>query len=159
MEPDGGAPVDTDCSCEPSGENYCRLIEVECTTDADCAGALTCQDMYGGDAPTIVCVDGEPCPDPAPVDPTSYCAPDGYGYYGGGVGGGGYSEAVANATGNEDANVTQSEREEFFPVDGTNGDGGSKQSPSGCSTASGGAGGSLLLLLAGLLFGRRRRWS
>lgn len=162
----GDPPEEPDCVCEPADTAYCQLIEVECTSDSDCVGDLTCQDGYGGGSepspgvPCMVDEDGNTdCPDtdpPEPVEPTSYCAPPGYGYYGAGVDGGGYGESVANATGRDDATVTNSEREEFFPVDGTDGDG-DKQSPSSCSTANGGPSGSLLLLLVGLLLTRRRR--
>ncbi len=157
-EPGDGAPpepVEDDCVCEASGENYCQLIEVECSSDADCAGELTCQEAYSVGA-GVVCPDGEECPDqpPEPVETVSYCAPDGYGYYGGG-----YAEAVADAAGRDGSTVTKSEREEFFPVDGTDDGSGSKQSPSSCSTAAGVGEGSLLFLLAGLMLGRRRRRS
>lgn len=153
-EPD--RPIEEDCSCEPSDHTYCQLIEVVCDTDADCAGDLVCQDIYdGGPAPAIDCAepdDGTDCLMPDPGEAVSYCAPTDYGYYGGGS----YSESVARATGHDDATVTQTERQEFFPVDGTD-DSDSKEEPSSCSTATSGSGGSLLLLLGGLLIGRRRR--
>lgn len=150
------APVD-DCTCEPAGEKYCQLIEQECTSDADCAQDLTCQDMGGETRPAIACAPGEDCPDVEPVDPVSYCAPPGYYYYGGG---GGAREAVADATGHESGEVTSAEREEFFPVDGDDetGGGGSKGKPSTCAVGAGSEpAGSLLVLLLGLVAARIRR--
>jgi hypothetical protein len=39
-----------DCGCEPTGEKYCKVIEVACRADADCPKSFTCrQEKY--DAP------------------------------------------------------------------------------------------------------------
>jgi MYXO-CTERM domain-containing protein len=45
VPPDQGIPGE--CTSEPTGEFYCRLIETTCSTDADCAAGLTCQEQYG----------------------------------------------------------------------------------------------------------------
>lgn len=157
MDGSGDEPVEPECSCEPLDEKYCKLIEVECDVDGDCSGDLTCQEIFADEAPTIACAPGEECPEPEPVDPTSYCAPVGYDYYGTDVAAGNYDEVVEEASGRE-GEVTSSERSEFFPVDGSPSDGDSKRDPSGCTTAAGGgAGGSLLLLALGFLGLRRRR--
>jgi len=45
-DPSGGvpyAPTPDDCSCEPSGEKACKLIEVKCDDDAGCAAGWTCE--------------------------------------------------------------------------------------------------------------------
>lgn len=154
-EPEPTDPPESNCTCEPLGEKYCQLIEVECTTDADCAGDLTCQEIFSDDAPTMACAEGEPCPEPDPVDPTSYCAPVGYSYYGTDVANGSYDEAVAEASG-RDGNVTSSERSEFFPVDGDPSDGNGKSDPGGCSSTGGSGEASLLALLFGFIFAVRR---
>ena len=157
-EPD----VEPDCSCEVlADENYCQLIEVECDSDADCAGDLKCQESYEV-AVDIACVPDEPCPEPEPVEVASYCAPDDYAYYGGrDEGGVAYADAVAEASGNDGGTVTSSQREEFFPVDGNTDRGDSdKGEPGGCTTASGSdASATGLLFLLGFAGLRRRRRS
>lgn len=156
-------PTESKCSCDATGEKYCQLVEQTCDSDADCASGLNCQQFPGDDTPpttTIDCPDDKDCTQPEPQpEPESYCAPPDFVYWGGPYGdGGGYGEAVAEATGNDDASYRSSEREEFFPVDGSDSDGDAKSEPRGCSTADGsGSGASMLLLLLGLGFARRRR--
>ena len=35
-------PEEIECSCEPTGENLCRLQEIECESDADCPAGFSC---------------------------------------------------------------------------------------------------------------------
>jgi hypothetical protein len=161
----GGAPMDPDnpddppmtdgeCTCEPTGDTYCELVETECSSDADCENGLSCQEFPGG---TVTCPVGEPCDQE--TEAPSYCAPEGYVYWGGPYveSGAGYGDTVASAAGHDNAETTSTQREEFFPVDGEPGSG-DKQSPSACSTAmASGSGGGLFLFLIGLFALRRSR--
>ena len=158
----GGAPDDPslpdmgstepDCSCAPSGDSYCRLIEVECATDADCASGLTCQDGYG-ETSVVDPDDGsgtDPMPSPDPAPAVSYCAPVGYGYWGGPAG----NDVIANEAGvTSDAELASADRISW----GENGPSGSgsKGSTSACSTTGGDASLTLLGLIG--LFGFLRR--
>ena len=64
-----------ECSCEPTGENYCQLQEIECTDDADCPEGLSCIPVYsGGDC--IAYDDGEVACDES--EAVSMCRPDGW---------------------------------------------------------------------------------
>lgn len=40
------APPD-DCTCSPSGTNYCQMKTIECTADADCPTDWTCEQFAG----------------------------------------------------------------------------------------------------------------
>lgn len=158
-DPEGDVrPTEPDCVCEPSGENYCQVIEVECTTDADCADGLACV-AGGGDTIVPEPLDDSTDPDggtvePTPVDPApavSYCLPPGYSYWGGPTG----DSAIAAEAGIEgDANFAGSDRVSW----GTDANGGTKgEASGGCATVGGEATLSLLGLMG--LFGwvRRRR--
>lgn len=84
---DGGAPDDSpeECSCEPSGEFYCELVQVECATDADCIDGFVCVDSPDGDVPCSIDSEGnEECGEP--VDSASYCLPESYEDWAGGGG-------------------------------------------------------------------------
>lgn len=153
------------CSCAPSGDFYCKIIEVECDTDTDCASGLKCMDVYAsggttvdpeavppaegsggatgsGDAPT-------PTPDPA-AEATRYCAPSGYGYWGGPSSSG---DVVANEAGiGSNAELSGSDRVSWGP--GAS-DSSSKGDTSGCSTTGGEASLTFLGLVG--LFGFLRR--
>lgn len=92
-----GAPYydEPECTCTPSEENWCRPVEVTCSSDADCSDGWACQDAGYDDAPCATPVpepsgDGFAPPDPncgAPSDSTEtvgLCQPQGWGgWYGG----------------------------------------------------------------------------
>lgn len=65
------------CVCETAGKS-CELVETECTSDADCAGDLTCQ-TYDDQTTTEPCVDdgdASSCETAdAGTDATKYCLP------------------------------------------------------------------------------------
>lgn len=144
-----------ECSCEPLGEFYCELERVECDSDADCDPDLFCTSA-SRDEPTIGapdCDEEENCGDvllPEPED-ESYCAPEGYLSWGGGVGSA--PERLADSAGVDSQDFQSSDRVNWG--DGAAGSGG-KSDTGGCSAA-GGAPGSILglLMLAGLLLRRR----
>ncbi len=138
-----------DCVCEPSGEQSCQVILVECQTDSDCAQDLECISGPSYETPVVVEPGGNdmsPQPEPASA---SYCLPPGYGYWGATSG----SDAVAQESG---ANGTLSTSDRISW--GTNpNNGGSKASSDGCSTIKGDATLSLLGLLGLVGWFRRRR--
>lgn len=144
-EDDDGDFAPEPCECEPTGDTYCALIHTFCETDADCPSGMEC---LVGETPAIACEPADSCeqlPGEAP-----FCAPRNYG--------GGYSDAVGEASGRDDANVTGASREGFFEPDSFGG-GGGKTEGGGCSTANANAGNASLLglLLGGMMIGRRRR--
>lgn len=73
-------PAPADCSCEPSGEFACVVIETACSTDANCAAGWTCED--NGKGACWSGPEGEGC---EPADPAKLCAPP-YSRLGGGRG-------------------------------------------------------------------------
>ncbi len=104
-EPEEPVGSCTEMCDAPSGEKYCELQQVECTSDSDCAGDLKCQEVEIYEAaPAPACAGGgstdpvepggddegtgsgedsegttEPdCPEPEPVTPTveNYCLPE-----------------------------------------------------------------------------------
>lgn len=169
-------PDDADCTCEPSGERYCELIEASCTSDADCAiDGWTCMEMWG-DTPVCISEDPAECPEPdeAPAS-AGQCAPPGYGAPG--AGGPGWAEDTSaprpgepdsgtdGGTGggspSDDDTVSPPGETPAPPTtqDGAGVTGGSTDSGSGCQAApgSGTSGAGLAGLLLGLLAFRRRR--
>lgn len=40
------APLPPDCTCEPTKEKYCKVIEVACRADSDCPTSFTCKQSY-----------------------------------------------------------------------------------------------------------------
>jgi len=88
--PSEGTPEE-DCSCEPSGEFYCELVEVECTSDADCIDGFICLDSPNAGVPCSITPDGtEDCGEP--VESPSLCVPESYNDWVG-AGGGGFPTA------------------------------------------------------------------
>lgn len=74
-DPEGPEPQEPDCFCEPSGENVCSPVEVECETDDACPSGWTCGD--GGDEPVTCAIDSEGnehCDEPDP-DEMGLCFP------------------------------------------------------------------------------------
>lgn len=155
MGGDGGSEPspdqEPDCACEPSGEQYCQVVVVECQTDTDCAQDLEC--ISGPSYETPVAVgsgsDNDVSPEPD-SDQASYCLPPGYGYWGSTSG----SDAVAQASG---ANGTLSTSDRISWGMNPNDGGGSKASADGCSTIEGDAALSLFGLLGLVGWFRRRR--
>ncbi len=149
---DPAPDIEPNCVCEPSGEQYCQVILVECDTDADCAQDLEC--VSGPDEGTSASVDpddggGSVSPEPTP-DSASYCLPPGYAYWGGTSGG----DAVAQESG---ANGTLSTSDRISWGTEKGGGNNSKGSAASCSTIEGDAALSLLGLLGLVGWFRRRR--
>lgn len=73
----GEPPPPEDCTCEPSGDNYCSLTWQSCASDADCPEGLVCTEGGGADAaPCYIDENGnESCPG---SNPEPFCAPPGY---------------------------------------------------------------------------------
>lgn len=149
------APEPGSCTCAPSGQKYCELNEVACSSDSDCSGSLVCVDL-GTEPSTLACTsdpDGEVrCDEPVePPAPEEYCAPVGYDDWGGASGGAGH-DRVAEATGQSQDNLSSTDRIEWGPEAND----GSKSESGGCSAAGADASVFGLLLLAGMLLRRRR---
>jgi Cys-rich repeat protein len=97
---DGGYIVETfpaECTSEPTGEYYCKLLDLPCATDAECPEGFSCEAYFttppcagGGSS-----LGGTGAGTPAVVDcgtppaPTFACKPSRYSGGGGVVGGGG----------------------------------------------------------------------
>jgi hypothetical protein len=145
-------PAPDDCSCVPSGEFACVVIETACTGDASCPAGWTCQESREG-----VCWSGPEGSGCEPADPAKLCAPP-YSDLGDGRGiehddgessGAGNGEPPApTTTGGESADG--SDGDEVITTD------------RGCATTglprSGGAGAVWLALgIGAVIFSRRRR--
>jgi hypothetical protein len=67
------APLPPDCTCEATKENYCKVIEVVCRADSDCAKSFTCKQSYAATTSPACFVpangDGGACgATPPPID-------------------------------------------------------------------------------------------
>ena len=140
--------VEPSCSCEPTDGKYCRVIIVECGSDADCAQDLEC--VSGGNETTVDFdgTDSSGGASPEPSERVSYCLPPGFSYWGGTNGG----DEVAQESG---ANGTLSGTDRISWGTSSNGSG-SKANADGCSTIEGDAALSLLGLFGLVGFFRRR---
>jgi MYXO-CTERM domain-containing protein len=70
------------CSCEKTGAKVCELIEVACSSDADCVTGFTCEDNPDGSCTRSS--DGqESC---TPANPPKLCMPPYSGLSGSGAG-------------------------------------------------------------------------
>lgn len=141
-----------DCGCEPTGEFYCELIPVECTSDADCGEGLSC---VTGPADDVICTatpDGdESCDEPS--ETVSYCIPDGYeDYLDAGLGGRG--ESVAADDDSLDGGGTSAPTSEEAQ-NGASSDGDDEASGCAATGSAGGSGWLMALAMLGLI--RRRR--
>jgi len=145
----------SNCSCSPTGQNYCELNDTACTTDADCLDGLVCID-FGAGVPSVPCREDENgdviCNEMEPVEPESYCAPVGYDDWGG-VAGGPALDRVAEATGAEEDNLSA----DRIAWGDEGSAGGSKADAGGCSAAGADISVLGLLMLAGMLLRRRRQ--
>jgi MYXO-CTERM domain-containing protein len=173
---DGGFKEDDDCFCEPSGESWCELDEVECDSASDCPSGWTCESFSDGDTVCWSGPDGdEGCEEPD--EDVSYCVPPYFTDVIGGVPGSGFQEDTATGGGtprddvdspepfdpDSDAGATPPDGEADGSTGGSTGGGSARPesgSSGGCSAAPASAptGGALLLGLFGALgFVRRRR--
>jgi hypothetical protein len=67
---------DFECFCEPTGDNYCQLQEIECATDEDCPAGLFCDNILIGESDCVEYENGEiECSDP---EITNMCRPEGW---------------------------------------------------------------------------------
>jgi hypothetical protein len=73
-------PAPDDCSCVPSGEFGCAVIETACTSDESCPAGWTCEENREG-----VCWSGPEGSGCEPAEPAKLCAPP-YSNLGGGRG-------------------------------------------------------------------------
>lgn len=145
-------PAAPDCSCEPSGEFACVVIEAACSTDANCPAGWSCEDNGKG-----VCwsgPEGEGC---EPADPAKLCAPP-YSRLGGGRGvdlddgetsGSGNGAPEGPVTSGNEGGSDQKDSEVVTTERGCSVTG-SPRSPSAAAMW-------LMLGLAGALVSRRRR--
>ena len=150
----GGAPAsdeeqqeEDNCTCSPTGQNQCVLIETVCTGDEQCPEGWSCQ---AEPSPAISCVEipGEDidCPEPEPA--TSLCVPPNWGSWGAEAGS--FSDAIDNATGAENSSVqtpTADERGALAPV---------TDASDSCASGQGVGFGGLAMILMALVWVRRR---
>ena len=72
-----GAPYseEPDCTCTPSEENWCRPVEVSCTSDADCTDGWACADAGGYDDAPCAVPEPDPSGDGSTPPPNPDCGP------------------------------------------------------------------------------------
>jgi hypothetical protein len=168
---------ETECSCSPTGDFYCDLIETECTSDGDCAGDMVCDELYGQGGETTVCVSspdgGTECDVDAgsSTEATLYCQPDDLerwiGAAGHVYGGTSYDEATGGSNGGTEGGERDVLSSEVDRGSGaTSGGGGGGSESAGCAStglagSAGGAAGGMLGFMMVVAFGlagaRRRR--
>ena len=166
--PDGegsdGGDDSCESSCAPTGQKYCAIVEVECTSDADCGEGFECE-LYDAPIATDCAVDpdggDEDCVSEEPEATSGYCAPEGWGYWGGGYDeDGGTSGGAPNAPGGQGWDLSDAEAARAGDADAGQDDD-SDGSTSGCTTtrsaAPVGGGLGLLAMLLGLVGVRTRR--
>jgi hypothetical protein len=162
-----GAPYyeEPECTCTPSEENWCRPVEVSCTSDADCSDGWACADAGGYD--DVPCAMPEPdpsgdgfAPPPNPdcgapreeTETVGLCQPLGWGgWYGGDRG-----EATNDESTNTPTLPTPGTGPAPAPADAESAQGGTE----GTRAAGGGCAGGELpawFALAGLALVARRR--
>jgi uncharacterized protein (TIGR03382 family) len=170
----------SDCTCSGTGDYYCELDEVKCTSDSDCAGDLVCDEMFGqDDGGTTICVSspdgGSECEVDAgsSSDTTQYCQPADLerwiGAAGHVYGGSAQDEASGGSNGGSSGGSNSDGRDVLSSeVDrgngATSGGGGGQGSESaGCAStglfggSAGGALGFIVLAAFGVVGVRRRR--
>ena len=155
-EPGSEVPAEEpDCTCAPSDEAFCKLIEVTCDTDAECADGLLCVEAPPQPMPAIACAPDTECPDLVAPEPESFCAPDDYVGWGGAAGG---VDRASEVSANSEGEFQTAERVSWGEEPTT---GGSDDDDDGCSVTgvNGGksAAGLLPLLFGFFAFRRRRR--
>jgi len=170
--PDPQPAPEPECGCEPSGDFYCVLQEVECTDDSECEGGLVCDDNPN----SAVCMsvssgapDGqstEPVIDDcgSSSEPQKVCMPDGYADRGvdfGGVGlGGGEQSAATDGPGTDGNDNSSGDDGSAAEEDGSESGGGGDSSVGLCAVGpvgSGNGGAALWLLAAATALRLRRR--
>lgn len=137
-EPDAGVP-ESECSCEPTGQNYCEAEQLPCATTAECPDGWSCESSVNVAVPCTFDPQTGLSECLPPVASETYCVPPSWGVWG--TEGGSYSEAVDRVQdGAPKAPLTV-------------------QDSGGCAISAetdGGASGAMLLLL-GLVLALRRR--
>jgi len=107
--PSDESQQEEDCTCTPTGLNYCKPVETKCTADADCPAEWTCMEEPQPGVPCTSTPGGEPdCPEPPPAE--SYCVPPGFGSWAGGGSStdpGGYNDVAEAVTGGEGATLQE----------------------------------------------------
>lgn len=175
-----------DCTCEATGENYCKLIETPCATDSECGDGMVCADAGG---PDVACANagaagagGSDPSEPVPADggtpedtsceaiaadPEMLCVPADYESFGFTANDVARGEAVASlggveadgsATGGGDENGESPQDPNAADLGADDGSSAAEKD-SGCSVTSarGATGQGLWLLLAAAFLVRRRR--
>ena len=160
-EKEGDDDEDPNEGCEPTGELYCELQVIDCSSEA-CPEGLTCVEVPE-DAMTEDCAmssDGEmDCAEPEEQLPAQVCVPEGYEAW---IGGGEASSGVTlgGSSTNEEENAPGTSDDDEDAESGASGatSSGGGSSDSGCSGSGSGvpAGTLVLSLLVLALVGRRR---
>ena len=155
-----GDDEDPNEGCEPTGELYCELQMIDCSSEA-CPEGLVCVDV-AEEAITEDCAmssDGEmDCPEPEEELPAQVCVPEGFEDWIGGASSSGV--ALDGSTTNAEENAPGTSDDDGGAESGASGatSSGGGSSDSGCSGSGSGvpAGTLVLSLLVLALIGRRR---
>lgn len=138
--PDAGGSSESECACQPTGQNYCEAEQRVCTTSTECPDGWSCE-SYGDVAVPCTFDPQTGVSECMPPEPTElYCVPPDWQVWG--TQGGSYDDAVERATNG------------VAPSDPPT------VQDSGCAVSAGqGGAGSVMLLLLGLVVALRRRKS
>ncbi len=145
-----------ECTCEPTGDNYCELQPIDCEIDADCPAGLLCSPSYS-------ISECEETPDGEEIctetETVSQCEPEGW--YGEDWDDG--DDVSGDADGEKDEEDEEADQDDNDDQGETEGDGdigsgsgwgwgwGSPWGPRGCSVVAPGAGNTSGVALIGLL--------
>jgi MYXO-CTERM domain-containing protein len=149
--PEPVEPPVEECTCEPTGRNYCEPQQIECPTGSECPTDWEC---VASPETTVACAPGMECPAPQPAPPV--CQPPMWGA----LEALGESQAGA-ATADDRSLMELLEAPAADPADSPNAAGSESNDSGGCSVAGSGSSSpaafGLFALLGLALVGRRRR--
>jgi len=96
----GADPVPSECTCTPTGENFCQVTVVACDAASDCPAGWSC-----GENPEGSCWSGPEGSGCEPADPAMLCVPPYDDVTGGGRGGGSDLGGEESPSGSPDGGI------------------------------------------------------